>query len=76
MSTPDTINKPDTIKLDQFLKWVGLVQTGGEAKLLIQSGEVKVNGAVELRRGRQLVTGDRVSAMGETLTVRLTPPQR
>ncbi len=57
------------IKLDQFLKLTGIVQTGGQAKLLIQAGEVKVNGAVETRRGRKLVLGDRVFTMGETLIV-------
>ncbi len=63
----------DTIKLDQFLKLKGIVQTGGEAKLLIQSGEVRVNGKTETRRGRKLVEGDRVSALGETFKVeRLT----
>lgn len=59
------------IKLDQFLKWVNVVQTGGEAKMLIQAGEVRVNGAVEMRRGRKLVEGDRVSTMGQTYTVNL-----
>ncbi|MDX2243610.1 MAG: RNA-binding S4 domain-containing protein [Leptolyngbyaceae cyanobacterium bins.302] len=59
----------DVIKLDQFLKLVGIVQTGGQAKLLIQAGEVAVNGTVETRRGRKLVEGDRVSTMGETFTV-------
>ncbi|MDX2228650.1 MAG: RNA-binding S4 domain-containing protein [Leptolyngbyaceae cyanobacterium bins.349] len=59
----------DIIKLDQFLKLSGIAQTGGQAKMLIQAGEVKVNGTVETRRGRKLVTGDRVSTMGETLTV-------
>jgi ribosome-associated protein len=63
----------DTIKLDQFLKLNGIVQTGGEAKLLIQSGEVRVNGTTETRRGRKLAEGDRVSALGETFKVeRLT----
>ena len=57
------------IKLDQFLKWSGVVQTGGEAKLLIQAGEVQVNGAIETRRGRKLVKGDRVVVFGETFTV-------
>lgn len=57
------------IKLDQFLKWAGAAQTGGEAKLLIQSGEVTVNGAIETRRGRKLVAGDRVVVMGESFTV-------
>ncbi|MER3432974.1 MAG: RNA-binding protein [Leptolyngbya sp. ERB_1_1] len=64
----DTI-KLDTIKLDQFLKFQGLAQTGGQAKLLIQSGEVRVNGAVETRRGRKLVKGDRVTTLGETIEV-------
>lgn len=64
----------NTIKLDQFLKIVGLVQTGGQAKLLIQAGEVSVNGQVETRRGRKLVQGDRVTAMGETHHVNLVSP--
>lgn len=59
------------IKLEQFLKLVGLVGTGGQAKLLIQAGEVKVNGEIETRRGRKLVNGDRVSIMGETFKVDL-----
>jgi ribosome-associated protein len=62
----------ETIKLDQFLKLMGVVQTGGEAKLLIQNGDVKVNGSVEVRRGRKLVEGDRISVLGDTLTVEAT----
>ncbi|MCU0523915.1 MAG: RNA-binding S4 domain-containing protein [Elainella sp. Prado103] len=58
-----------SIKLDQFLKWVGMVQTGGEAKMLIQDGQVRVNGAIETRRGRRLSEGDRVDVMGETFVV-------
>jgi ribosome-associated protein len=46
------------IKLDQFLKWAELVSTGGEAKQLITSGQVKVNGSLETRRGRRLQDGD------------------
>ncbi len=72
---PRVSNKPMTdkqiIKLDQFLKWVGVVATGGQAKLLIQDGHVQVNGQVEVRRGRKLVEGDRVSTMGETFKVQL-----
>lgn len=60
---------PITIKLDQFLKWVGAVNTGGEAKVLIQYGEVLVNGAVETRRGRKLVPGDVVVAQGQVYEV-------
>ncbi|HEY9729420.1 MAG TPA: RNA-binding S4 domain-containing protein [Chroococcales cyanobacterium] len=62
----------NTIKLDQFLKWVGAVQTGGEAKLMIQEGEVRVNGAIETRRSRKLVSGDRVRLNGKTYRVELT----
>ena len=58
-----------TIKLDQFLKWVGVAQTGGEAKLMIQGGLVKVNGATETRRGRKLVMGDSVLVQGATYEV-------
>jgi ribosome-associated protein len=60
-----------TIKLDQFLKWVGVVQTGGEAKLLIQDGLVKVNGETETRRARKLVTGDSVMIQRATYRVDL-----
>ena len=46
------------MKLDQFLKWNNIVSTGGEAKILIKSGRVSVNGVIEKRRGRKLNTGD------------------
>lgn len=42
------------IKLDQFLKWVGICESGSIAKDLITNGEVKVNDEVEIRRGRKL----------------------
>lgn len=58
-----------SIQLDQFLKLMGVVQTGGQAKLMIQAGEVQVNGETETRRGRKLFKGDRVSALGETFEV-------
>jgi ribosome-associated protein len=59
------------IKLDQFLKWVGAVQTGGEAKMMIQAGAVLVNGAVETRRGRKLIPGDTVEIDGKIYRVEL-----
>ena len=59
----------ETIKLDQFLKLMCVVQTGGEAKMLIQNGDVKVNGSVEVRRGRKLVLGDRIATLGENYVV-------
>lgn len=55
----------DSIKLDQFLKWANLVATGGEAKLLVQEGNVLVNGELETRRGRTLVPGDEVEIKGQ-----------
>lgn len=64
--------KDNTIRLDQFLKWVGAVQTGGEAKVLIQFGEVEVNGETETRRGRKLVEGDRVTFQEQSFVVTLS----
>lgn len=46
------------IKLDQFLKFAGLVNTGGEAKSIILEGKVKVNGEVETARGKKLRVDD------------------
>ncbi len=46
------------IKLSQFLKWAAVVETGAEANHLIREGKVKVNGEVELRRGKKLRIGD------------------
>lgn len=57
------------IKLSQFLKLNDLVQSGGEAKHLIQSGYVLVNNEVELRRGRKLYTGDHVTFSNQTYEV-------
>ena len=57
------------IRLDDFIKRSGLVGTGGEAKVRIQSGEVTVNGELETRRRRQLHPGDRVELIGEVLIV-------
>ena len=61
----------NTIKLDQFLKFVGIAPTGGQAKLMIQNGEVLVNDMVETRRGRKLVSGDRVTVGEQTFDVQL-----
>ena len=61
------------IRLGQFLKLVGLVATGGEAKHLIQSGEVLVNDQVETRRKRQLRDGDTVTVGDQTVVVEYEP---
>ena len=52
--------KDEMIKLGQVLKAADLVSDGAEAKIVIQDGEVKVNGIVETRRGRKLRAGDMV----------------
>ncbi len=52
-------------KLDQYLKFNGWVESGGEAKLKIRSGDVLVNGVVETRRGRQLNPGDVIEVDGK-----------
>ena len=57
------------VRLDQLLKLEGLAQTGGHAKLLIQDGDVLVDGVVETRRGRQLHGGEVVEVDGSKVTV-------
>jgi ribosome-associated protein len=59
------------IKLDQFLKLAQIAMTGGQAKAMILSGLVKVNGEVETRRGRKLRHGDTVVVEGEELVVQV-----
>ena len=59
----------EVIRLGELLKLAGVVGTGGEAKLLLASEEVGVNGEPEGRRGRQLRAGDEVLVGGETLRV-------
>ena len=61
--------KDEFIKLGQALKLAGLVGSGVEAKVVIQDGEVKVNGEVELRRGKKLHDGDIVSFDGEMIKI-------
>jgi ribosome-associated protein len=58
-----------TINLDDFLKMCGVVETGGEAKRIIQGGEVEVNGKVERHRRRKLRPGDKVTFDDETIEV-------
>ena len=54
------------IKLQDLLKFAGAVETGGDAKLIIQEGRVTVNGQVCTMRGRKLRPGDRAAIDGET----------
>lgn len=59
----------DMIRLGQFLKLADLIDSGGEAKMAITSGDVTVNGEVDLRRGRQLHPGDVVAVQGREARV-------
>lgn len=59
------IIKPPFIKLEQLLKFAGLVETGGNAKLMIQSGEVLVNDEICTMRGKKIKDGDVVSLKDE-----------
>mgnify|MGYP001381660880 FL=1 len=62
------------MKLDQFLKFVGVAQTGGEAKMIIKSGKICVNGIVEYKRGRKLIEGDQIIFANETYIVSNSDP--
>jgi ribosome-associated protein len=59
----------DFIKLDALLKYAGLCETGGEAKELVQGGQVKLNGEICTMRGKKCVAGDVVELDGQTVTV-------
>ena len=67
----DTIQiNTEFIKLDSLLKFAGMVETGGEAKELIQAGQVERNGEVCTMRGKKCVPGDEIERDGRTVAVR------
>ena len=61
--------RDEFIKLGQALKLAGLVESGVDAKFVIQDGLVKVNGEVETKRGKKLVKGDTFTFENTTVTV-------
>ena len=61
--------KTEFIKLEALLKFAGISMTGGEAKLLIQEGGVRVNGSHCTMRGKKIRAGDTVSLEGVELTI-------
>ncbi len=61
----------DFLTLSDMIKLSGIAQTGGQAKVLIQSGDVKVNGEVETKRKRKLRQGDVVEVNGEEYLLEL-----
>ena len=61
--------KDEFIKLGQLLKLAGLVDSGLDAKIVIQEGLVKVNGEIDTRRGKKIVSGDIVEYQGKQVQV-------
>lgn len=62
--------KDDHIKLGQALKLAGLVESGVDAKMDIQEGLVKVNGEVELQRGKKIFDGDVIEYDGQQIMIK------
>jgi ribosome-associated protein len=74
MSAPSArivIVKAQPIELCQLLKFSGLTESGGEAKVVIGEGKVLLNGVVETQKRKKIVAGDKVSFGGETLVVQV-----
>jgi ribosome-associated protein len=69
MRTVEITREP--VALYKILKFEGLVATGGEAKLLIGDGQVTVNGEIETRRRRKMLSGDIIEFRGDSLQVLL-----
>lgn len=61
--------RDEFIKLGQAMKLAGLVDSGLDAKIVIQDGQVMVNGETDTRRGRKLYEGDTFTYQGQTVTV-------
>ncbi len=59
------------IELCQFIKFGGLTESGGEAKVLIGAGAVLLNGTVETQKRKKLAVGDQVTVNGQTIIVQL-----
>ncbi len=63
------IIRDDFIKLGQAMKLAGMVGSGVDAKMLIQDGQVEVNGEVEYQRGKKLHEGDVITFNGESVQI-------
>ena len=70
MSDVAADDSSEPLRLDHFLKMSGIAETGGQAKLTIQNGEVKVNGEIDTRRRRKLLPSDVVEVGGKKLLVK------
>lgn len=68
------INK-QPVELYKVLKFEGLAESGGAAKMMIDNGNVKVNGAVETQRRKKIMGGDKIEFNGETLNIIASIPE-
>ena len=59
----------EPVELYKILKFEGLAENGGAAKLIVAEGHVKVNGTAETRKRRKIVSGDSIEFQGETLQI-------
>ena len=66
----EIVLRDEFIKLGQAIKAAGLVESGVEAKIVIQDGEVKVNGVVEAQRGKKLFGGEVVEYNGSSILIK------
>lgn len=66
----EIVLRDEFIKLGQAIKAAGLVESGVEAKIVIQDGEVKVNGVVETQRGKKLFGGEVVEYKGSSILIK------
>lgn len=64
-----TLKDQEYIELMKLLKFMGLTDTGGESKIRIDNGEVKINGEVDLRRRRKCRAGDKIEFDGKTIFI-------
>jgi ribosome-associated protein len=62
------------VELFKILKFEGMASSGGEAKMLITDGQVKVNGVKEIRKRKQIVADDVIEFGGEQFVIRLSDP--
>jgi len=67
----EVIISREPVELYKILKFEGLAENGGSAKLIVAEGHVKVNGEVETRKRRKIVSGDSIEFQGETLQIKL-----
>jgi ribosome-associated protein len=62
--------KSEYIELLKLLKLLGFAETGGHAKILVEDGEVFLNGQPEFRKRAKLRKGDKIEVLGETIFIR------